>query len=337
MDDRIKNLNYVFDAFNIGAKCVSFSKKRHISFYDVVLNPGTRIKEFEKYADEIALALKFKSKPMIRPIPHEGILRLEVVDEKPSKISFFEEIIDKTFPDDYILPMYLGNDTEDKPIWMDVSKNPHLLVAGCTGSGKSTFLHTVIANALINDVRLFLIDTKNIEYSGYEKFSSVKIATSYQEALSVLDILNDVMEKRFDLIKRKNLPSSIFVQKNPVLPQIMLVIDEYADLIMQDTDQVLAKKLIKLSQKSRAAGIFCVLATQRPSADVLNGTIKANFPARIACKTASYTDSKIILDRKGAELLGGFGDSIIKNYDNDFTRFQIAYTNKQEVLNFIKK
>jgi DNA segregation ATPase FtsK/SpoIIIE, S-DNA-T family len=309
------DFNAILAAFKIAASCISYSKIRNISIYDIQLDLGTRIKDIEKYSNEFALALKAKSKPIITTIPSQGIVRIEFLDDISYASSFYDEI--PNIPKSN-LSMYLGTAVNGSPIVSDFSKHPHTLIAGTTGSGKTTLLHILIANALRLNVKLSLIDMKNAEFSSYKQFKNVNIANDYKSSLDLLSFLYDEMEYRY-----KN--------TNKSFPYVLFIIDEFADLIMQDRNNKFYNLLCKLAQKSRAANIYCVIATQRPSINIMQGSIKANFPARISCQVATKTDSKIILDRNGAELLAGNGDAIIKNYNHDYQRFQIPFSTPKEI------
>lgn len=322
----IENLNHILRSYNIKADCVSYGKIRNVSLYDLRLEPGARVRELQKFADEISLSLKSKTRPLVRIMSELGIVRLEVVDEKPHLISYFEDIQKLTVPDGDI-PMFLGSSVNGENMWIDMAKNPHLLLAGTTGSGKSTLLHTIMANAFRMDVKICLIDSKNVEFNEYKKFSNVSIANDYISGLDLLDALTDEMEYRYALMNKGEVHNGSALG----FQNTLFIIDEFADLIMQDDSKVFFNKLCRLAQKSRAAKIYCILATQRPSVDVIRGSIKANFPARISCQVASSIDSKVILDTGGAELLAGCGDAIIKNYNNNYSRFQVAHTTAEEV------
>jgi len=264
-------------------------------------------------------------------MPELGVVRLEVIDENPHKIAFFEEIGKLEAPKGGV-PMYLGSSVNGQDMWVDMAKNPHLLIAGCTGSGKSTLLQVIMANALrLPGVKICIVDSKNVEFKDYDRFDNINVATDYISAINLLSILIDEMEFRYKLMNTKEISSSSYGPNSEEFPHILFIIDEFADLIMQDDSKVFYNRLCRLAQKSRAAGIYCILATQRPSVDVLRGSIKANFPARISCQVASGVDSKVILDTGGAELLAGCGDAIIKNYNNNYQRFQVAYTTPEEV------
>jgi S-DNA-T family DNA segregation ATPase FtsK/SpoIIIE len=332
----IENLDEILNSFKVKANCISYQKIRNVSLYDLRLAPGTRVKELQKFSSEISLAMKAKATPIVRIKPELGIVRLEIIDEDPYKISFFDEF-SKIKKQNGDMPMYFGNSIDGDDIWVDMIKNPHLLIAGCTGSGKSTLLHVLMANALgLSNTKIYLIDSKNVEFKEYEtKFDNkVSIADTYDSALNMLNFVHKEMEFRYSLMRDRELSSQFFGTAHPEFPQILFIIDEFADLIMQDVNKQFYTMLCKLAQKCRAAGIFCILATQRPSVDIISGSIKANFPARISCQVASGIDSKVILDSVGAELLAGRGDAIIKNYNHNYQRFQVAHTTPEEVCKF---
>jgi S-DNA-T family DNA segregation ATPase FtsK/SpoIIIE len=220
----------------------------------------------------------------------------------------------------------LGETDEGKPLWMDLAQNPHMIVSGTTGSGKSTALHVIIANLLLyKNVNIYLMDPKNVEFVAYEKFNNVTISYNYDECLNNLEKIYAEMEQRFHLMKMENLTKYHF-------PYNVIIIDEFANLISQDQSGKFNEYLLNLAQKARAAGIYIILATQRPSIDIINGTIKSNFPARLSCRTASSIDSRIVLGATGAEKLMGNGDAFISSNNFNMTRFQVAYISPQEIL-----
>lgn len=332
-----ENLNIILNSFKVKAECINYSKIRNVSLYDLRLEPGTRVKDIQKYSSEISLAMKAKTRPLVRVMSELGIVRLEVVDENPQKLLFYSEI-ERVTPIDGKIPMYLGSSVDGQDMWVDIARNPHLLVAGCTGSGKSTLLQILMANAFrLPNIRICVIDSKNIEFKEYDKFDNVNLATDYASGLKLLSIVLSEMDYRYKLMNDRELSISSYGSNSLDFPYILFIIDEFADIIMQDESKAFYNKLCRLAQKSRAAGIHCVLATQRPSVDVLKGSIKANFPARISCQVASGIDSKVILDSVGAELLAGAGDAIIKNYNHNYQRFQVAYTTPEEVCENARK
>jgi DNA segregation ATPase FtsK/SpoIIIE, S-DNA-T family len=316
--DQKERMDAILKAFKIKANCVEFKKIRNISLYDLKLDVGAKLKDLSKFQTEISLAMKSRAAPIIRVKPDIGIVRLEVVDDKPEIIPFENKFYDNK-------EFYLGSSIEGDSIDVDFTKNPHIIIAGTTGSGKTTLLHTIIANALIKNISTFVVDTKNIEFNRYTYSfgDKMSIATTYSSAYKMLQFLYDQMEFRYSFMRDNG-------KKSNIIP-FLFIIDEFADIIMQDSKKTFNKLLCKLTQKCRAANIFCILATQRPSVDVISGTIKANFPARIACQTASSMDSRVVLDCSGAELLAGNGDAIIKNYKYNYSRFQVAYTDPEDI------
>lgn len=330
MMDKLDN---VLKSFDIKAECVSYEKIRNVSLYGLKLSPGTRVQSIKKFSEEIALALKVKDKLNFRTITENGIVQVEAIDDSPSKINLLDILKKQQSPKEYDLPMYLGNSINGIDVWTDLAKNPHILIAGSTGQGKSTLLHTIITNLLfLSQAKISIIDTKGIEFIDYcNVFNNIKIYTNYNSALQEIEGLVKEMNSRYDLLK--NNKKFDFANLRP----LVLVIDEFADLIVQDDDDRLYKLLCILTQKSRAAKIYCIVATQRPSVDIIRGVIKANLPSRIAFKVASKTDSRVILDQNGAELLVGNGDAIIQNYNHDLIRFQAAFTDPKEVINVARQ
>src|ERR1019366_8488588 len=296
MMDSQEDLNKILTSFKVKARCVSYNKIRNISLYDLYLSPGTRVKDIIKFSDEISLAMKSKTRPLIKVKPELGIVRLEVVDENPGKIVFFEDFRKIKLNDEKI-PMYLGSSVDGNNLVIDLFKHPHTLIAGSTGSGKSTLLHSIMANALsLQNTMICVIDSKNVEFAGYSIFKNVSVATDYNGSMAMLKFLYEQMEFRYNVMNdRKS------IDNDPDFPNIIFIIDEFADLIMQDDKNEFYTLLCRLAQKCRAAGIYCIIATQRPSVDIIKGAIKANFPARISCQVASHIDSKVILDATGAE------------------------------------
>jgi S-DNA-T family DNA segregation ATPase FtsK/SpoIIIE len=333
-----ESLNEIFEKFKINATCVNARQHRHFSFYDVELDYGTRISKIMRCSREIALAMRVKKDFIIKAMPHEGIIRLQTshADITPLHFSsFYDYEVNNSYPGG-TLPILLGETDEGQPLWFDMEQCPHLLVAGSTGSGKSTALHTIIANFIYrNDTSVYLVDTKKIEFNIYKsKTFANKIkycAENYIEAMAVLRQIYDEMERRYDYLSQYGLYNA---KDAPWLPKIVVIIDEVSDLMMQQEDKEFENMLARLAQKARSAGIYIILATQRPSADVLTGLIKSNFPARLACKVASKTDSRVILDAHGAENLNGRGDAIIKTSQHDFVRLQVAYTNPEKLLSW---
>lgn len=329
--DHKQNLNTILTSFKIGAQCVAFQQSKNLSQYDLSLKPGSRIKDIEKYLNEISLHLKTAAKPTLKALSEQGLLRLEVLEIKKEKINLFEYGYKQPRPAGN-LTCLLGETIQGNPLWMDLAENPHTLIAGTTGSGKSTLLHTIIANLLLYpEISIQLFDPKNIEFCEYSNMNTqgkIKVSFDFQDCFSALEELSTEMDRRYQIMRQ---------DKKAPFTRTVLIIDEFADLIQQDTDKLFYRTLCRLAQKSRAAGIYLIIATQRPSVDIVDGTIKANFPARIACKTATNVDSRVILDAPGAQTLMGGGDAIIKNMAFEMQRFQVAYTSPKEIRKHLGK
>jgi S-DNA-T family DNA segregation ATPase FtsK/SpoIIIE len=325
MDNLTNKLNCILSNFKIKAECVNAINHKHLSFYDIKLSPGTRIKRIEQFSKEIALELQSKTDPIVTAITEKGIVRLTVANNKPDVIYFNNN---KHIKSNGILPIYLGENTIGEDLYMDLYDNPHLLVAGTTGSGKSTFLHLLINNLLLrSDCEFYISDPKGVEFNKYD----CNVVSTYEGTLQIINKLHNQMEQRFSLMRENNV--SNFRDMPLKFKKKILIIDEVAELMMKDKDKKNINKgqfqlsLVNLAQKCRAVGIFIILATQRPSSDVLTGLIKANFPARLSFKVSSAVDSKIVLDTVGAENLLGYGDGILLNTKNNYTRFQCALSN----------
>lgn len=323
--ENIKYFDNVLQSFKIKATCVDYKMIDNYFYYDIRLSPNAKVRDIERSINEISLVLKAPSKPSMKIIHDLGVVRLEFAQPRINKLNLLDYFTNKNLPKGN-LNVLLGQAVDGSRVWMDLSQNPHMIISGTTGSGKSVLLHNIIANLFnYNNVQLFLLDPKNIEFSLYEKHikKNLSVGYSYDDAIKMLDTLLELMESRYDFIRQ-----GLKVQN---LPYAVLIIDEFADLIMQDKCDLFYIKLCRLAQKCRAAHINIILSTQRPSVNILNGSIKANFAARISCKVASQVDSKVILDTSGAENLLGKGDALIKDNFRYLERFQVAYTNAEEI------
>lgn len=233
------------------------------------------------------------------------------------------------------LSVCIGIDTFNNPVMLNIHKAPHVLIAGETGSGKSVCLNTLINgllyNATPNDLRLLMVDTKRVELSAYEGIPHLyaPIAQDGAAALYIVQSLNDLMRERMQIMAAAKVRH---IDELPTqYPHIVLIIDELADLMLMKKDEI-EPLLVSIAQLGRAAGIHLILATQRPTVNVVTGLLKANIPCRIALQTASIRDSMTILDHKGAEQLTGRGDAILKAPDSvEETRLQVAYISNNEI------
>jgi S-DNA-T family DNA segregation ATPase FtsK/SpoIIIE len=336
--EMVSKLNSALKGLSLDVKCVNAFSHRHFRYYDVTLGDSCRLSRLQNLAGEIALKINSSSDPIMKSLREEGIVRLQVVQGIPEVLPFYDlhqKAIVQGQPTG-LLPFILGETDEGKFLWNDMAANPHMLVAGATGSGKSIALHCLIANALVrDDCQLMLSDPKGVEFERYRdpRLEDIvgNVAHSYLETIQMLEGLVEDMERRYEALKVAKLTS--IEQEPDIFSKILVIIDEVADLMMMDDkSKRLQNLIIQLAQKSRAAGIYLVLATQRPSADIMSGLIKANLDARLACKVATKVDSRVVLDQHGAESLVGRGDAVIKNRNHDMVRFQVAYVTPQEIV-----
>jgi len=323
----IQTMNNILNGLEIGASCIDAKQHRHLAYYDIKLSPGAKVRDLETNCREIALGLYAMKSPIIDVISKQGIVRIKVAHSEATVLPF-NQLYNNSIAPEGTLQFLLGETDTGEPLWVDMAENPHMLIAGTTGSGKSTLLHVIIANALTRkDIKLYLIDPKQgVEFIKYK--DKAKIITNYNDTVKKLKDLHEEMENRYQMMGRFGF-SSIKQMKNQF--KIMVIIDEISDLMLMDSDKssltrgLMERLLVSLAQKARAAGIYLVAATQRPSVDVLTGILKTNFPARIACQVSSRVDSQVILDMPGAESLLGKGDAIIKTGKHNYVRFQSAY------------
>jgi len=319
----------------IKADVVNIETNGIVSRYYLKLQPGGKVKRIENYANEIALGLKSYSIPIVKLIPEEGLVSVEILT-KPQGMIGFKDLEYTLFESSENLPIILGKTHDGENLIADLSKMPHLLISGTTGSGKSVLLHSIICSIILqkSDTKLALIDPKNVEFTHYKDLKQLMypVINYADEAYAILSDLVDEMDERFKIMARKS-AKDIYEynrKKSKKLPYIVLVIDEFADL-MQMSKKEFQIKLSRLAQKSRACGIHIVIATQRPSADIVTGVIKANFPARISCRVTSAINSRVILDKNGAEKLLGKGDALIDSTIYDMLRFRGAYISQSEI------
>jgi len=287
-----------------------------------------------------------KTIPSVKIIPEKGIVRLQVAMTAAKSRNLEDLYRNLNIPSDrdMMLPLTLGMTDEGKRLTLDFANNPHTLIAGATSSGKSVLEHNIISNIMylneygVRDIQLYLVDPKQVEFAPYSddifKKHVAKVISSYDETIRLMRDLEEEMEARYTELKRLGYVK--LSQCPSRFSQIVVVIDEVADIMLQDKGiKLFEKSVARLAAKARAAGIHLIMTTQRPSADVITGLIKSNFPARIACKTASPTDSRVIMDATGAENLMGRGDALLKNMDMDNVRFQVAFSDPKTTAKYL--
>jgi S-DNA-T family DNA segregation ATPase FtsK/SpoIIIE len=328
--------------FGVEAKIVGIVSGPHVSRFELRLAPGTKVKKVTELANDIAYALASTDIRILAPIPGKQAVGVEVPNRSRKMVrlgDIYAGRPEKTSP----LVAWLGKGIDGNPVWTDIAKMPHVLVAGTTGSGKSGCVNAILSSILMqaspNDIRFVLVDPKQVELNHYENVPHLltPVVTSPRLAANVLSNLIGEMESRYGIMseaRARNLGELNRVRRKQgeaPLPHILCVIDELADLMMVAPAEV-EDSIIRLAQKSRATGIHLVLATQRPSTDIITGTIKVNIPSRIAFAVSSQTDSRVILDQGGAEALLGQGDMLFRGAGSSkLQRVQGAFITEDEI------
>ena len=328
--------------FNVEARLIGTVGGPHVTRYELRLAPGIKMSKVAQLKDDLAYALAAEQVRILAPIPGKQAVGVEVPNRVRTMVHLgdvFQDAPKGWSP----LSVWLGKDIAGKAIGTDLAKQPHILIAGTTGSGKSGCVNAMLSSVLLrsspNEVRMVLVDPKRVELNHYEGIPHLltPVVTSPRLAANVLANLIKEMEERYGVMSRAKTRSLVELNKLRVsqgeapLPYILCVIDELADLMMVAPADV-EDSIIRLAQKSRAVGIHLVLATQRPSADVITGMIKANVPARIAFAVSSQTDSRVILDQNGAESLLGQGDMLFRPAGESRTaRIQGAFIAEEEI------
>ncbi|HZD86885.1 MAG TPA: DNA translocase FtsK [Gaiellaceae bacterium] len=328
--------------FGVEARVVGQISGPRVTRYELQLAPGTKVAKVAALKDDLSYALATTEIRILAPIPGKQAVGVELPNLSPNLVTLgdiYEPLPATASP----VSVWLGKDISGAAVWTDLARMPHLLIAGTTGSGKSGCLNALITSILLratpDEVRMILIDPKRIELNHYESIPHLltPVVSSPKEASAVLANCVAEMERRYERlssVRARNLNEAnrAFRRRGePTLPYVLVVIDELADLMMI-TPQAVEDAVIRLAQKSRAVGIHLVLATQRPSVDVITGMIKANVPSRIAFAVSSQTDSRVILDQGGAESLLGQGDMLFKPLGTSrLQRVQGAYVSEEEI------
>ncbi len=351
--------------YDIEIQKISATVGPTVTLYEIVPAAGVRISRIKNLEDDVALSLAALGIRIIAPIPGKGTIGIEVPNVKKTVVSMKTLLSsDKFQHNNYALPIAIGKKIDNENFIVDLTTMPHLLMAGATGQGKSVGLNAILVSLLYkkhpSQLKLVLVDPKKVELSLYRHIENHFLAklpgeeeaiiTDTKKVINTLNALCIEMDNRYDLLKEagcRNIReyNEKFVARklNPqkghqYLPFIVLVVDEFADLIMTAGKEI-EMPIARLAQLARAVGIHLIIATQRPSVNIITGTIKANFPARIAFKVSSKVDSRTILDTGGAEQLIGKGDMLI-SYNGELTRLQCAFVDTPEVdeiVSFVSK
>jgi S-DNA-T family DNA segregation ATPase FtsK/SpoIIIE len=361
LDDMGVKLMDALRTFRVEGELVGRTTGPVVSQFEIEPAPGVKVRQFANLSNDLALAMRASSIRIVAPIPGRGAVGVEVPNPVSEIVSFRELIEAREFQSARAaLPIALGKDLEGKPVIADLAKMPHLLIAGATGSGKSVCVNTIITSLVYRHtprtLRFLMVDPKMVELSVYNTLPHLrhKVITDNRDAASVLNWAKMEMQERYELLaangcrniqefnKRVEENSPLKLPKRPnvafeettytgsILPYIVVIIDEMADLMMTVPGEV-ETPIAMLAQKARAIGIHLILATQRPSVNVITGLIKANFPSRIAFRVASQIDSRTIIDGAGAEMLLGNGDMLfIPPGKSEPARLQGAYLSSED-------
>ncbi|MFN0057659.1 MAG: DNA translocase FtsK 4TM domain-containing protein [Planctomycetota bacterium] len=352
-------------SFKIEARVEEIQRGPVITQYEVSIAAGIKVHKIVSLADDMAMALSARSIRVVAPIPGKSAVGIEVPNRKRELVGLKELMQSKAFADSQAqLPLVLGKDVAGEPIIADLTRMPHLLIAGSTGSGKSVCINTIIISMLMTrtpeELKLVLIDPKMVELSSFEDIPHLltPVITDMKKAPAALEWLVRKMEQRYALLANAEVRNiqgynqldkkTIFERLAPrigheeaekapeKLPYLVVIIDELADMMMSSSKEV-ESSIIRLAQKSRAVGIHVILATQRPSVDVITGLIKSNMPCRISFMVASRIDSRTILDRNGAERLLGQGDMLyMAPGSSDVIRAQSTFVSDKEIRKIVR-
>ena len=348
-------LQETLDSFRIKALTGNATAGPRVTLFEIIPEKGVKVEKIANLNNNIAMELQAEKVRILAPIPGRRSVGIEVPNDESSPVCYRALLESKEFQNSKAaLPVILGKDISGKPIIMDLAKAPHLLIAGATGAGKSVFMNTLILSLLFkfspDELQMIMVDPKFVELTGYNTIPHLicPVITDPQRVPSALRWAVFEMDCRYQVLAAvgvKNLEAFNNRVKKPdepgfdsegnkipdKLPTTIIIIDELADLMMMAKKDV-ETSIARIAQKARAVGIHLVIATQRPSVDVVTGVIKANFPTRIAFKVSSNVDSKTILDRKGAEELLGMGDMLfMPPGSSNIMRIQGAWVKDQDI------
>lgn len=344
-------LEETLKSFNVEARVVNVTKGSSVTRYEIQPAIGVKVSRIVSLSDDIALNLRARSIRIEAPIPGKAAVGIEVENETRETVTIREMIDSREFKRETSkLAFAVGKDISGKPVVADLAKMPHLLIAGATGSGKSVCINTIIASILYratpDEVRLIMVDPKMVELGNYNGIPHllIPVVTDPNKAAAALNWAVAEMTNRYKKFAQTNVRdlksyNALMKRENKtedIMPQIVIIIDELADLMMVASSQV-EQAISRLTQLARAAGMHLIVATQRPSVDVVTGLIKANIPSRIAFMVSSQIDSRTIIDMAGAEKLVGNGDMLYKPQDIDKPlRIQGPFISDDEVMNIIR-
>jgi S-DNA-T family DNA segregation ATPase FtsK/SpoIIIE len=364
VQEKARVLERCLAEFGVTVEVVGTRTGPVITQYELSLAPGTKVGKVLALRDDIAMALKSTSVRIVAPLPGRGTVGVEVPNVQKNLVRLKEliEAVDVTRME---IPLLLGKDVSGHPVVSDLTEMPHLLIAGCTGSGKSVCINSIIMSILLTrsprELKFLLVDPKMVELSAFRDLPHLLagVVTDMKKAASILGWAERTMDERYELLAAANVRNigafnglseaevrrqlriddpELRAEEIPYpLPYIVIVIDELADLMMLNRTGEVETSITRLAQKSRAVGIHIIFATQRPSVDVVTGLIKANLPARISFQVSSKVDSRTILDQNGAEKLLGRGDMLyLPPQTAKLVRAQGTYVSDEEVRRVVE-
>ncbi len=342
LEEKKEIINQLLQSFQIDGEVVTYTKGPAFTRYEILLAPGVNVKKVNQIYDNLQKDLQAKSLRMQAPIPGKNTIGIEVPNDEAEVVSFGDIITDEYMNNGKPLSVAMGKNIDGTPVYQNITDMPHALIAGATQSGKSVSINTILVSLLLKNspesLKLILVDPKKVELSFYNDLPHLATPVIDDAVIATEALKWSVaeMERRYEVLARNRVRNigdyNKKRQEHPDMenmPFIVIIVDEFNDLVMQCGAEA-NDCIIRLAQKARACGMHIILATQRPTVDVVNGTIKANITCRIAFRVASDVDSRTILDEIGAESLLGRGDMLIKNNSTPL-RAQGAYISDDEI------
>lgn len=343
IDQRITKLQNVLNQFGVKATVVEAKTGPVVTRFEIELAVGVKSASITKLDRDIARCMSVSSVRVLDIIAGSDRVGIEVANVERKTVSLTNLIDSEQFRTCSGIPVVMGADIVGNPIIIDLAKTPHMLIAGTTGCGKSVTVNSMLISMLCkfnpSELQMILIDPKMLELSNYNGIDHLytDVVTDMDDAVDVLDEVIEMMDDRYEAmagvgvrnINEYNARVKAGTVEDDLMPYVVVVIDEFADLIM--TNKEVEGSIMRLSQKSRAAGIHLIIATQRPSSDVITGVIKANIPTRVALTVASKMDSRIIIDESGAEVLLGNGDMLMSLPGKELTRVHGCFVSNDQI------
>ncbi len=342
IENQTNRINETFEEFNIGARVYTHTQGPTVTRYEIAVEKGVKLSKITGLNDNLKMALGAKEIRLEAPIPGKKTVGIEVPNETPQTVHFIN-IVNRSMFKQASLPLTvaLGLDIDGKPVYAPIKSMPHGLIAGATGSGKSVCINTVLMSLLLkykpSELKMLLIDPKMVELGAYNDLPHLitPVINDPKAATAALNWVVEEMERRFQLFKQSSARdidayNEKITEESDTLPYMVIVVDELADLMMISS-QYVEESVMRITQKARACGIHLLVATQRPSTDVIKGTIKSNIPTRIAFSVSSNVDSQTIIDSTGAENLLGRGDMLYAPSGQSKQRLQGAFVSDEDI------